>query len=372
MNTYKLLLPGILKILVMTVVALFLAVPAVSAFSLFGRKKKDSEPAVDQLRVARQLLIDADDARDMNKNDKAVGLYRKALVNYEKLAQGFPKWEPDVVEFRIIYCEKQVEALGADPSVRPRIAEPVARENDFLEETRDDNLPAPVAEGGVGAKKEIARLRKDIQNVLVSDSGAGDMAAIYASLAHDLDVVKKKHAGTVANDRSLRDDLSGLDRAMFLMTGRVTSLIRTEASFALAAGETEKAFDLLGDGLSIAPTDSNLRVLFGFVYCEAGGFEHALKIGQELLVSAKNDPNVYLLLGTACLGQGKLKSARDQLEKALRLNAQCSEAHYNMAQILAVSEPMDFKLARAHYRESLKLGGESDELLDALLQPNEK
>ena len=71
-----------------------------------------SAPAVMQFKRAQDLLAQADEKRDRGDAPAALGLYRETLDLYRQLRTRYPDWEPGVTDFRINYCDNQVQALA--------------------------------------------------------------------------------------------------------------------------------------------------------------------------------------------------------------------------------------------------------------------
>jgi tetratricopeptide (TPR) repeat protein len=70
------------------------------------------EPPADlQFKGAYETLARGDEARDRGRASEAARLYREALAAYMRLARKYPDWQTGVVNFRINYCNNQLEAL---------------------------------------------------------------------------------------------------------------------------------------------------------------------------------------------------------------------------------------------------------------------
>ena len=74
-------------------------------------RERPQATAEDQFRQALEMLETADSARDMGDLSTAADLYRKALDRYIGLQHRFPDWQKRVVEFRIRYCNQQLESI---------------------------------------------------------------------------------------------------------------------------------------------------------------------------------------------------------------------------------------------------------------------
>jgi len=88
--------------------------------------------------------------------------------------------------------------------------------------------------------------------------------------------------------------------------------------------------------------------------------EDALKI---------NDQNAaaWHTLGLISIKRGQREMAKQHFLKAVSIDANCAEAHYNLAVIYSTSEPPQFETARRHYRAAISAGGARDSDLDKLL-----
>lgn len=90
------------KIVLLLIIACVLPVVA---------RERNQPTADQQFRQALELLETADSARDIGDLSTAADLYRKALDRYIGLQHRFPEWQRRVVEFRIAYCNQQLESI---------------------------------------------------------------------------------------------------------------------------------------------------------------------------------------------------------------------------------------------------------------------
>jgi Tfp pilus assembly protein PilF len=56
------------------------------------------------------------------------------------------------------------------------------------------------------------------------------------------------------------------------------------------------------------------------------------------------------------------------LRRAITVNPQYAEAHFNLAVIYATAKPPSIALAKRHYEKALELGSSPDQRLAAMLQ----
>lgn len=144
--------------------------------------------------------------------------------------------------------------------------------------------------------------------------------------------------------------------------------IKSTAKLLLKKEETAKARSLLLEGLRLDPDDKTVRLLMGIVHCQAREFENAVHLLEQLVKEDHTNANAHIVLGTAYFGLGRFPDAREEMERAMQLDPDLNEAHYNLTQILLATTPPDLKAARYHYKRALDLGSEPDESLEFLLK----
>jgi len=252
------------------------------------------EPAGGQFDAAYSSLRKADEARERQDWPAAAKLYREALDSYVQLSTRYVDWQPTIVQFRIDYCNEQLEAAlrlsGAKDGNATNAAGPVAA-----------GLAAADAAGGPRPPDDIGQLRQ-----------------------------------------------------------LAVALVR--------AGDTNGARRALMKGVTLSPDDTGVRLLLGVVQCAAGRYEDALFVLEPLASEAPADPAVQMALGTAHVGLGDMSAAAADVRRALDLDPDLAEAHFDLAQILLGTTPPDLKAARDHYRRALELGAPPDPSLDRLIQ----
>ena len=79
------------------------------------------------------------------------------------------------------------------------------------------------------------------------------------------------------------------------------------------------------------------------------------------------DAQLHNYLGITFYAQGKQSRAMDEFEKAVELNPNLAEAHFNLAVILATDNRPQLDQARQHYQSSLQLGNARDEKMEGIL-----
>ncbi len=143
--------------------------------------------------------------------------------------------------------------------------------------------------------------------------------------------------------------------------------LKADASELLKEGKSDEARELLLRALRISPDDQTLRQLIATAQCQQGHFDDAVYILEDLVVEAPSSANTHLLLGAAYLGLGDMESARSSLERAIEIDPNTREGHYNLARMMVIGDTPDLITAEKHYRWALELGAKPDVELEALL-----
>jgi tetratricopeptide (TPR) repeat protein len=143
--------------------------------------------------------------------------------------------------------------------------------------------------------------------------------------------------------------------------------LKSDARQLIKAGKSEQARGLLMGALKIAPDDESLRLMISVAQCQEGQFKDAVYILEGLISESPSLANAHLVLGTAYLGLGDMRSARSSIERAIEINPLSQEGHYNLSRMMLADKKPDLESAEHHYRQSLKLGAEPDLDLEAIL-----
>lgn len=145
------------------------------------------------------------------------------------------------------------------------------------------------------------------------------------------------------------------------------SLAATSAVL-VASNRPGEALTTLMKGLNIDPDDVPIRIMMGIVHCHRGEYENAMHLMAALIEENRTNARAHVVLGAAYFGLGRLVSAEEQIRRALVLDPELSEAHYNLAQLSLAASPPDIARARRHYRLSLESGGSRDVALEESLR----
>ncbi len=108
-------------------------------------------------------------------------------------------------------------------------------------------------------------------------------------------------------------------------------------------------------------------VRHGAELCREGRFTDALAVMESIAENAPPTSQAALILATARIGMGDMTGARQELERALALDAENGIAHYNLVQLMLRDTVPDYEASREHYREARRLGIPVDRDLEMVL-----
>ncbi len=104
------------------------------------------------LEGSYSAMVQGDLHRDGGDQEKALESYRKALSGFITASEQHPELDPEVVKFRIAYCDNQIETLMKESGVNG--SRPPA-----TPEERDVMTPSHVQTAGATARAMSVRLR---------------------------------------------------------------------------------------------------------------------------------------------------------------------------------------------------------------------
>jgi Flp pilus assembly protein TadD len=136
----------------------------------------------------------------------------------------------------------------------------------------------------------------------------------------------------------------------------------------LRNGKFRSAESTLKKALTIASNDEFLRTALGIVYYRQSRFDDALaELTQAVEINPKS-ATARNYLGITASQKGRPQQAEREILQAIANNPEYADAHFNLAVILATTQPASKELAKRHYSRATALGIRPDPSLEKLLE----
>ena len=126
----------------------------------------------------------------------------------------------------------------------------------------------------------------------------------------------------------------------------------------------------LEKAIAADPNDAFTLTTLGAVMIEQNRIEDSLAYLERASEVVPDDPVTLNYLGVAASQLGQFGKAEQSLRRAITVNPEYAEAHFNLAVIYATAKPPSLALAKRHYEKALELGSGPDARLDSLLRSN--
>ncbi|OQA24518.1 MAG: Tetratricopeptide repeat protein [Verrucomicrobia bacterium ADurb.Bin345] len=350
-------------------------------------------------------LVRGDEARDGRDWQGAAAAYEEALTRYRRIAEAHPDWESDIVQYRILYCETQLDAIrgqlklptkggdrGAvgdeDAAVDGGATAADAAQVGALEEDDEitQNRYLAVLQENEYLRRRMAELMDESEQEVGTaeeseDSFRAELATAQARIL-ELQAQVAAQSKTPAHRAEKRyvdwmqdalarenaKDVKGAQKVYEKVLDRYPDdlpAFKGQARCLLTAGEIGKAAELVAGRADLK--DPELPVLLAAAYGAMGKYRESADSVEALVREDPWNARARAALGAALLGLGEKESARKELEKALVLDRQLVDACYNLAWILSEATPADREKGREFYRRSVELGGAQDAALERRL-----
>jgi Flp pilus assembly protein TadD/septal ring factor EnvC (AmiA/AmiB activator) len=136
----------------------------------------------------------------------------------------------------------------------------------------------------------------------------------------------------------------------------------------LRTGKFRSAESTLKKALTISSNDEFLRTALGIVYYRRSRFDDALtELTQAVEINPKS-ATARNYLGITASQKGRPQEAEKEILQAIANNPEYADAHFNLAVILATTQPASKELAKRHYARATALGTQPDPSLEKLLE----
>ncbi len=135
----------------------------------------------------------------------------------------------------------------------------------------------------------------------------------------------------------------------------------------LQQNETAPAIASLEKAVALQPNLADAWMTLGLAYEGTQASMRAISCLTRAAHESPADPRVHNSLAIVLKRAGWTDAAESELQKALDLDADYAEAHFNLAVMYLEKRPPSLELARRHYEAARKLGAEPDKEMEAQL-----
>lgn len=133
-------------------------------------------------------------------------------------------------------------------------------------------------------------------------------------------------------------------------------------------GQLEEAERHLRRSLALKNDNATAWLNLGIVLLQRDQAMSALAAAAQAAALKPNDPMVHHYLGLAASRLGWPETAEAELRRAIELQPDYAEAHFNLAVFCLGRRPPAVELARRHYHKALEFGMVPDPLLEKSLK----
>ncbi|HEX3989381.1 MAG TPA: tetratricopeptide repeat protein [Verrucomicrobiae bacterium] len=225
---------------------------------------------------------------------------------------------------------------------------PTAQQLPILPAPTTTTAPAsasPVAAAAAPEKPRVVHSAKDLP------PGAGAMMAdgIRASLERDYPRAEEKFKEILHQDEN-----------------NVYVLVHL-ADTQFAEGNLSECEKNVTRALELDKDDSASLYLMGILRYRQEKLDEGLDALSRSAQLNTTNPSTQFYLGCVLADKGMRPAAETAFRKALQLEPNYSDAHFNLALVYATEKPPSTALARWHYKRALSLGHERNPKLEAIL-----
>ncbi len=305
------------------------------------------------LRDAYLLSSNAEGALGAGQSSEALTGFTNALAQFQRIQKLYPGWQSGLVNHRVSEIDDVVRRLRAG---------------------------APGEE--VASDDRIRRLIRDMEQVRILLALSGEPRA--ATDAEETSILRERirrmeeeNAALQRANRALVDETARLDARLAKrekrseprpQAGLVASVLRREAQQLEQQQQPATAIALLAEACLLMPDSTEMTLAFGLTQMRAGKFAEARDTLLALADRTRTNATVYTALGSAYMGNNDLSSARDAFEKAVSLNPEMGDAHYNLAMLYMERDPPDTANAEREYMRAIQAGAAPDPALSSAIR----
>ena len=133
-------------------------------------------------------------------------------------------------------------------------------------------------------------------------------------------------------------------------------------------GNSREGERLLRRSLQIKPDNPTAWLNLGIIYLERDEPMRSLAAIAQAVAQDPNDAVTRNYLGVAAGRNRWFDAAESELRRAIELQPDYADAHFNLAVFCLERNPPAVELARRHYKKALELGAAPDRLIEKALK----
>jgi tetratricopeptide (TPR) repeat protein len=216
--------------------------------------------------------------------------------------------------------------------------------------------PDPSSPPPAGRKKQGAK----ITEVGAADAReVGKLPALTSELAQRAAAAVSRRDWKEARDAYLAMVEAGPDNPLALANlGAVEYQLK----------DFDAAIEHLEGALRQRPNLAQTWLTLGMVHYQRDENHLALSAISRAIAEKPDDPRSHNYLAAVVKALGWTAAAESELQKALDLDNNYAEGHFNLALIYLERKPPAIEMARRHYLRALELGTQKDELVEKQLK----
>lgn len=135
-----------------------------------------------------------------------------------------------------------------------------------------------------------------------------------------------------------------------------------------ADGKYAEAEKLLKKAIQIKFDAGKAWLMLGTMYMDLDRLDEAVAALSWAVIYEPGNPRARNYLGVVIGRKGWYDGAQSELRKAVEIDPQYTDAHYNLAVFYLERKPPSVELARRHYYRAVELGAEKDPEIEKTLR----
>lgn len=238
--------------------------------------------------------------------------------------------------------QEQIEAMRLDHN---------SARNSDPEETAARTIPFNLAQPAPEPTEEVVELAPE------PESTTNDILPEAAALSRALRAERQGDLETALE--AYREVTSRQPDNMSALQGQIRILLQTD--------QARDSLEIIEQAKEIDVKDLDVHLLEGMAWYQLGNYRRAGSVLRKLVRKNDSDARAHNALGAVYMAEQEYNEARVAFSTSLNINPQLSDAHFNMAQVIRITDPENRELAESHYTAALARGAQPDPIMEKYL-----